>query len=281
VSAQVDRSLSQWQRLLRNSGVWEGSFTRLSPQGELMEDISTRVTLAAYDEDQAMRQTLEYFATSGERTQTKVLEYRTLNRGILFFEDGAFSFGSLQFAPFAEFGAELGFIHGDRRLRLVQLFDSQSQLASFTLIREHRQGADRAEKPPLTVDQLLGDWQGEAITLYPDWQSPTAYATALTICREGDRLLQRLTAPDLDLASTAAIEGSILRFEQGNHPIQVLLLPDGASCNTPLTIPRGKPFLLEAGWLISNTLRQRLIRQYDDKGGWSSLTLVTEHKVSQ
>lgn len=281
MSAQVDRSLSQWQRLLRNSGVWEGSFTRLSPQGELMEDISTRVTLAAYDEDQAMRQTLEYFATSGERTQTKVLEYRTLNRGILFFEDGAFSFGSLQFAPFAEFGAELGFIHGDRRLRLVQLFDSQSQLASFTLIREHRQGADRAEKPPLTVDQLLGDWQGEAITLYPDWQSPTAYATALTICREGDRLLQRLTAPDLDLASTAAIEGSILRFEQGNHPIQVLLLPDGASCNTPLTIPRGKPFLLEAGWLISNTLRQRLIRQYDDKGGWSSLTLVTEHKVSQ
>jgi hypothetical protein len=270
---------SQWENLLRNVGIWEGSFTRLSSQGQLLEDLPTRVTLSGFDQNQAIRQTIEYFSLTGEVTQTKVLEYRSLNRSVLFFGNGAFSLGSLQFAPFSEFGAELGLIHGDRRLRLVQLFDPQSQLANITLIREYRQGHERNERPPLTVDQLIGDWHGEATTLYPDWRSPTTYSTTLSIQRQGDRLSQRLTAPEIELTSTAVIDGSVLRFDQGSDPIQILLLPDGASCDTPLTIPRRKPFLLEAGWLIEPALRQRLIRRYDTSGSWVSLTLVTERKI--
>jgi hypothetical protein len=88
-----------------------------------------------------------------------------------------------------------------------------------------------------------------------------------------------LTAPNFELNSTAQIQPNLLRFNQGSHPIQVLLLPDGASSNTPLAIPRGKPFSLEAGWLIQPNLRQRLVRSYDAQGGWVSLTLVTEHKL--
>jgi Domain of unknown function (DUF3598) len=275
----VDRP-SQWQNLLRNLGAWAGSFTRLSPQGQVLEDIPTLVTLQGIEENQAVRQTLEYFSATGELTQSKVLEYRTLNRSVLFFDNGAFSLGSLQLAPFAEFGAELGFIWGDRRLRLVQLFNPQNDLTSITLIREHRQHGDRAERPPLTVEQLVGEWQGEAVTIYPDWQSPTTIETNLVIRREGDRLSQRIRSANLDLASTAAIEGSILRFDQGRYPIQVLLLPDGASSNTPITVPRHQSFILEAGWLIEPALRQRMIRRYDDKGGWVSLTLVTERKIS-
>ena len=85
---------------------------------------------------------------------------------------------------------------------------------------------------------------------------------------------------NLDLSSTASINGSILRFSEDSRLVQVLLLPDGASCTSPLVLQTRRPFFLEAGWLIQPDLRQRMIRSYDAKGEWVSLTLVTEHKVS-
>lgn len=271
---------SQWTNLLQNLGAWQGSFTRLSPQGEIQEDIPTLVTLEGMNNNQSIRQTIQHFSTTGEVVQEKVLEYSSLNRGVLFFENGAFSQGSIQFGPFSEFGAELGFIDGNRRLRLVQLFDTDSNLSRLTLIREHRLDSQAPERPPLTVEMLLGEWQGEAVTLYPDWRNPESYPTTLSIRLEGDRLSQHLKTSQFELTSTANINGSTLLFDQGSHSVQVLLLADGASATTPLTIPKNKPFFLEAGWLIADNRRQRLIRSYDAKGGWSSLTLVTERKIA-
>lgn len=273
-------SPSQWENLLKNLGVWQGSFTRLAADGTLLNDQPSCVSLEPLPPD-GIRQTIQFFSeTTGEKTQEKVLEFSTLGRGVLFFEDGAFSQGSLQFSPIAEFGAELGFIYGDRRLRLVELFDREGQLSQFSLIREHRQHTPAKERPALTVEQLVGEWQGTAVTFYPDWRTPDTFATKLTIGVTGDRLQQTLSTPQIQLASTGAIEGSILRFSEGNLPVQVLLLPDGASANTPLTIPRGRPFFLEAGWLINPNLRVRMIRSYDDRGGWVSLTLVTERRTT-
>lgn len=265
---------------MRNLGAWQGSFTRLSPQGEIQEDIPTIITLEGLNDNQTVRQTIQHFSpTTGEVVQNKVLEYSSLNRSILFFENGAFSQGSIQFGPFAEFGAELGFINGDRRLRLVQLFDRDSHLSGLTLIRERRMNSQAPERLPLTLEMLVGNWQGEAVTLYPDWRSPDRYSTTLSLELQGAILTQHLITPKVELTSTAKVDGSILYFDRGNYPVQVLLLPDGASCTTPLTIPRRTPFFLEAGWLIEDNLRQRLIRRYDAQGGWSSLTLVTERKI--
>lgn len=270
---------SQWDRLLLNQGAWEGSFSRFSPEGELQQDTPTLVTLEGINNNQTMRQTIQRFSVSGEIEQNKVLEYSSLGRGILFFEDGAFSQGSIQLAPFTEFGAEMGFIRGDRRLRLVQLFGQDNHFSRLTLIREHRQHSPTAERPRLSIEMLLGNWQGEAVTLYPDWRTPDRSATTLQIRREDNFLHQYLTTPHMELTSIGQIDGSVLRFDQGSHPRQVLLLADGASCNTPIDLPKGKPFFLEAGWLIEENLRQRMIRSYDDRGEWVSLTLVTEHKV--
>lgn len=276
----ADSGSSQWDNLLHNLAAWKGSFTRLSPQGQVLEDIPTIVTLEGLNENQTVRQTLQYFSpTTGELSQEKVLEYSSLGRGVLFFDNGAFSQGSIQYGPFSEFGAELGFIWGDRRLRLVQLFDKESHLSGITLIREHRLNTTAAERPLLTPDQLVGHWQGDAVTLYPNWQPPDRYQTQLSITIEGDRLMQRLTAGTLDLASSAQIEGSRLLFDQGAYPVQVLLLPDGASSNTPLTVPRRQSFVLEAGWLMAEDVRQRMVRRYTPEGGWASLTLITERRV--
>lgn len=215
----------------------------------------------------------------------------TLSRDVLFFENGAFSQGSMQLSPFGAFGAEFGLMDGNRRLRLVQMFENRA-LQNLTLIREQRAETDAPERPPLTIDDVVGEWQGEALTLYPDWRSPDSYPTTLTIGRDGDRVKQELRfgqgEAECRLASNARIislengnatNSAALFFDQGAMPIQILLLPDGASCNCPVQIKPGQPFVLELGWLLQADLRQRIIRSYDHTGEWTSLTLVTEHKT--
>lgn len=273
---------SQWECLLQNLGEWQGSFTRFSPQGELIEDTPTVVSLEGLNNNQTIRQIIRRCPLN-QPVEEKVLEYSSLGRGVLFFENGAFSQGSIQLSPFSQFGAELGLIDGLRRLRLVQLFDKSGYLERITLIREKLADVTATERPLLTVDDLVGEWQGEGVTIYPDWRSPETYPTKLRIEKNGDsQLTQQLTinqgASSQNINSTARIEGSILYFDSGSQSIQVLLLPDGASSTFPQQVRVGQAFFLEVGWLVQPHLRQRLIRSYNDKGEWATLTLVTEKK---
>lgn len=271
----------QWNNLLTHLGVWEGSFTRLSSQGEILEDTPTVVSLQDLNEKQTVRQTIEKFsAFSGEAISQQTMEYQSLNRNTLIFENGAFSVGSGQFSPFSEFGAELGFVHENRRLRLVSLYNQQSQLESVTLIREKRQGTSPRTSPRLTVEQLLGTWQGIATTLYPDLSPRETYATQLKIEQQGNRLQQTLKTEQWEFSSSAKIQEHYLVFDEKEPAVQVLLLPDGASCTTPQSIQNRQPFFLEVGWLINPNNRQRLLRRYDERGTWVSLTLITEEKLT-
>ena len=274
---------SQWDCLLQNLGEWQGSFTRFSPQGEQLEDTPTVVSLEGLNDNRTIRQIIRRLPP-GQPVDEKVLEYSSLGRNTLFLENGAFSQGSIQWGPFAEFGAELGLIEGNRRLRLVQLFDRTSKLERITLIREKLAGTDIPERPVLTVDQLLGEWQGEAVSVYPDARSPDTYPTQLKVHREDNRLVQQLNfgtgASVRTITSTAKIDGSILHFDQSPLPTQVLLLPDAASSTCPVQVKPGHFFVLEVGWLLQSNQRQRLIRSYSDKGEWVSLTLVREQRVT-
>lgn len=266
---------SQWQCLLENVGQWHGSFTRLSSIGEVIEDTPTMVSLTGLNDNQTIHQIVRRLPPNLP-PEEKVFEYSSLGRGILLFENGAFSTGSIQLAPFTEFGAELGLIHQSRRLRLVQLFDKSGQLVRLTLIREKLANATALEKPPLTVNDLIGTWQGEAVTLYPDWRSPDTYSTLLKIERVGEsKLLQQLTLPERTITSSATLSGSIISFDTG---YQVLLLPDGASATCPVQLKSATGFFLEVGWMKSPKERQRLIRTYSNRGEWVNLTLVTEYR---
>jgi hypothetical protein len=269
----------QWTGFLHNLGTWEGSFTRLSPQGEPLEDTPSRLVLAAQDDNQVIHLDLQLFSPeTGEPIRNITETFRSISQTIPFFVTGQFSQGSLQTTPIGRFGAELAMIWGDRRLRIVQQFQDGS-LLSHTVIREHRQSTPQPAYPQLTVEQLVGEWQGTALTIDKNGIVLSEGETTLAIAKTDNILHQTLTAPGFQLSSTAQIMGDRLLFEQGKFPVQLLLLPSGGSSNTPLTIPRGQRFVLEAGWLIEPNLRQRLMRNYDDKGGLVSLTLVTEHKL--
>ncbi|MBP0001259.1 MAG: DUF3598 family protein [Cyanobacteria bacterium SID2] len=270
---------SQWQSFLRNLGAWRGSFTRISPSGDLVSDTPTLVTFEGLENNKLVKQQVFKYPENDPEPPPLVLEYRTLGRNILFFEDGAFSIGSMQFSPVSEFGVELGSIHGDRRLRLVQLFDTSSNFSSLTLIREFREGSQAEEFPHLTVDRLVGDWEGRVTTQYPDYREPERFSSRLSIRLDGDTLTQHTQTDSFAFSSTGRVDGARILFDSGKTQIAVLLLPDGASCNVPLTIPRQTPFFLEAGWLVEENLRYRLIRSYDSTGQWLGVTQVVERKI--
>ncbi|MBW4506784.1 MAG: DUF3598 family protein [Scytonematopsis contorta HA4267-MV1] len=267
---------SQWECLLKNLGVWEGSFSRLSPQGEVIEDIPSIVSLEGLNNNQTVHQVVRR-----QGQDDLVLEYTSLSKSILFFEDGAFCQGSIQLSQFTEMGAEFGFIYENSRLRLVQLFDINRKLEKLVLIAENLAETAKIERPSLTVDALIGEWHGEVVTMYPDFRSPDTYSTKLQIkIDDSGRLVQSLSFGNQVITSSASINNNILLFDENlEKQVQVLLLPNGASATSPINQQLRQALFLEAGWLINPYLRQRMIRNYNEKGEWVSLSLVTEHKV--
>ncbi len=270
---------TQWECFLQNLGEWQGSFAEFSPMGELREDIPSLLKLEEIAPRQA-RLTLQ--RDSPQFPEPLVQEYSSFSRSLLFFETGAFSQGAMQYSPYGQFGGEFGLVNGcgDRRLRLVQLYNIDSELQFFKLIREQRVGTTTPERPPLQVEDLLGEWQGEAVTIFPDWRTPQQFLSDLKIVRQGDLLQQQLCFGQRTIVTEAMIVGNVLKYHNSPLPVQMVLLPDGASANCPTQVAIGHPFVLEVGWLMEPTLRQRIMRTYDAKGEWINSTLVTERKVT-
>ncbi|MEO1144497.1 MAG: DUF3598 family protein [Cyanobacteria bacterium J06638_22] len=286
---------TQWDRLRLHNGCWHGSFARLDAVGQQIAETPSIVTLRDEEQDAAnshstpppIHQTVAFGDGAGNWQPPSHFTYRSLSRGILFFDTGAYSQGSLQASPIATFGAEFGFVMGDRRFRAVVQYtpsSSQNLLTQLTLIREHRDIPAPDARSPLHVEQLVGTWQGQSTSIDPDWYESIAAETELVIQQTGDRLHQTLSFPGFKRQSTAVIENHRLLFSDAAKPeqpsIQVLLLPDGASITAPLSLPKGQAFFLEIGWLVAPTKRYRLIRHYDAQGAWSHLTLVEEKKVT-
>lgn len=274
---------NNWANFLKNLGEWEGSFTSVSLEGELLNSTPSILNLEGLENNQLVRFRLRRFGLDGYSeppTSDYVQEYRSIGRQNIFFETGAFSKGSLQTAPFSEFGAEYGFVAENRRLRFVQLYDKQGNLRDLILIREFRSGTDAHERPPLEISQLLGNWQGTACTVYSDWTPSETYTTSLEIKEIGDGLLQQqLNFGETTITSQGRIDGKKLLFAGGDISRQILLLPDGTSSNTPLQIKPRQQFFVEVGWLLEDKTRQRLIRRYNEQGQWISATHVIEQKI--
>ena len=230
---------SQWQNFLRNQGEWQGSFASLSPAGALLNETLSLLSLQSEEEGRLVRFRLRRYGQEGRNgppSSDHQQEYRSLGRQVVFFDTGAFSKGSMQVAPGIAFGVETGFVCGDRRHRLVQLYDAAGQAEQLVLIREFRLGCDAQEQPPLGADPLLGSWQGEAATVTADW--PEA---------KQERCTSTFTASDLD---------------------GCVFLADGGYSRRPAQVSHRQAFTVEAGWLLEPDRLERLIRRYDGSGAW-------------
>jgi Domain of unknown function (DUF3598) len=274
---------TNWENFLQNLGHWRGSFTQVSPDGTVLDSIPSVLSLEGFEDNQLVKFRLRRFGPGGESAppiDEIEQDYRGLGRQIIFFDTGAFSKGTLQLAPYSDFGAEYGFVGPDRRLRMVQLFDTDRNFTRLVLIREFRCDTPAQERPPLTVDALLGTWVGKACTAYADLRPADHYTTRLEVSRvSASQIQQTLSFEDRQITSTARIEGNKLCFDEGDTTRQVLLLPDGASSNLPLHLELRKPVFVEAGWLVEPTKRERLIRSYSEKGEWISSTHIMENRL--
>jgi hypothetical protein len=271
---------SNWNNFLQNLGEWHGSFTTFSPTGELISSTNSILSLVGAEDNKLVKFRVRRYGANGTSeppTTDYEEEYRTIGRQNVFFATGAFSKGTIQISPVSEFGAEYGFVATNRRLRFVQLFDRDQNFSSVVLIREFLAGTEQLEQPPLTVDRLIGHWVGKATTAYADLRDPDVAETSLKIQRIGsDQLQQDLKFGDRTISSVASIAGNRLIFADSDR--EILLLPDGGSSNVPRQIKLREPVFVEAGWLVTDNERQRLLRSYNDKGEWVTSTHVIEHR---
>jgi hypothetical protein len=272
-----------WDNFLQNLGEWHGSFTTIDNQGREVSSSPSILALTARENPPRVELHIRRYAPGSsydsQPTTDFIQEYQTIGRPNVFFDTGAFCKGTIQIAPGVEFGAEYGFVAPDRRLRYVQLYDPSGTWEKLVLIREFLAHTGALERPPLTLDQLLGTWVGQATTSFADLRHPEVVTTELTLSRIGDRLQQTLKFGSHSHSSTARIDGPWLRFEDGPIPRDILLLPDGGSSHLPRTVGLGARVMVEAGWLVDDRQRQRLIRHYSDRGEWESATHVIEYRA--
>jgi len=256
---------SQWENFLQNLGEWHGSFASLDASGTIVDSTPSILSLELEEGQPLVHFKLRRFGNGLESAPTREIsqDYRSLGKQVVFFESGTFCKGSLQLAPGTVFGAEFGFVAGDRRHRLVQLHSLDGAFESLVLIREFRAGSGASERPPLEADHLLGHWTGQAATISADWPEADLAPCVLDIHRGGDGSL-----------SLATRIGAMEETSAGN-PDHLMLLPDSGYCLVPPQVSHREAFRVEAGWLPSPGRMERLVRHYDSSGAWISATWIS------
>ncbi|MBF2047136.1 MAG: DUF3598 family protein [Elainella sp. C42_A2020_010] len=117
---------SQWKYVLQNLGEWQGSFTQLSPTGEILKQIPSLISLRGVNNNQSIHLRLQRYCPDESdavpaQPHELVRDFSTTGAGALFFESDAFSEGSSYFATGIQFGAEFAFIYNDRRMSTVAI----------------------------------------------------------------------------------------------------------------------------------------------------------------
>lgn len=286
--------ISQWQCIRQNIGTWHGSFTQFSPDGKQLKDTPSVLTLEETEPDKKMRLTLTRMPDgSSPDVVTRELSYPGSAPYVYFFETGAFSQGSAQWAAFGQFGAEMSIQVGKRRVRFVLMYDGTthgtSELKYVTLIRETQPDGTPFNEPYSNMKQLMAHFKGEVSLLHADmslmteghseWKARTTASGGVMLSKgeyeaPNDRSVQELSLSNDSLPESEIFQELILL--EGNLTYQLMPLPNGAYCLLPRTIERDIAFQLEVGWLRAEGDRSRLIRYYDSKGVWTDLALVAD-----
>ena len=261
---------NQMQSLAMHLGQWEGMFTDFSPEAKLLAQKSS-VILFEEPEPKVIRQTNRY-----PGCEDKVWEYRDLSAGIRFFEDGSFSNGRVQLAPFSTFATEQGFLYKDQKARIVQLFDVDGKASTIITIQEVR-GRTAQEIPPLynPLERLLGTWKGEALVLFPDWPEPEKLESELILEKDGTRIHRQFKMGAQTFDGIGNYEDSAVGFDD----CRMVFFPGNLMTMSPPQLPllsSDKSFAIEIGWLVEPKTCFRMIRYYDHKGSWQKVVLIKE-----
>ena len=160
--------VDEWELLLRNVGEWRGWFDSMDRSLQRTKRQPSLLTLEPAASGIALHLTLLLWPEgsgsllqppAGEPEKRIVQSFMRLDADMGVFGTGSFSRGTLQRSNWINLYAEFGFLHHQRRHRLVLLWDSAGQLDRIVLIREFLVGSAATECPPLELKQLVGDWR--------------------------------------------------------------------------------------------------------------------------
>ena len=163
-------NVSEWELLQRNVGEWRGWFDSLDRTLQLTKRQPSLLTLKPAPSGVPLNLTLllwpegegsssPHQPPAGEPEKRIVQSFMRLDPEMGVFGTGSFSRGTLQRSTWTRLYAEFGFLHDQRRHRLVLLWDGAGQLDRIVLIREFLAGSSALERPPLEADQLIGNWR--------------------------------------------------------------------------------------------------------------------------
>ena len=244
----------QWEMLLRNAGEWRGSFDTLDRNLQLTKRQPSILRIESASSCAAISLTLQFWPSnpsskadpySGEPARRIAQSFSRPDPDLRFFNTGSFSRGAPQVSSWSRLYAEFGFLHADRRHRLVLLWDGADRFDHLVLIREFRAGTSATENPALTRDQLLGTWQAQDVSLD----------------RDGSLI-------------DAAPSTSLVKLES-DHLAGVTWLPDGGAFRVPQRIDQHQTFKVESLWMATPQRLEWIQRCYGDDGRW----LSTRHRL--
>lgn len=290
----------QWTYIRKNIGHWQGSFIQFSPSATQVSATPSVLTLEEDRLDQHMTLVLKR-TPQGQPTQTmeRDLGYPGAVPYICFFPTGAFSQGPMVRRPWSSFGAECSLLAGNRRLRLVQLYNGTATgehiLDYVTLIPEYRlpaaatvttgaPGLNRVSpQAPLAMDTVLGTWQGNGLYLPATMDRPLVGNSYWQAQPMGDELqLSWGLGPGPIAPGQTEVETRRFtpidshRWQAVGSPLQFWLLPGGVSCTVYPQLPQQSGARLELCWYLSPRQRQRLVRDYGTDGNWLGTSLMLE-----
>ena len=248
----------QWTRFQRNLGVWQGSFVTFDQQLELKQVQPSELTLNLAPSGANIELSLLFWPDqkdvpavppSGEPVKRICQSFSDLPSELCFFPTGSFCRGSLFITPVRQAWtrpyAEFGFLCGDRRHRLVLLWDGAGRMDRIVLIREFRSRSGAVERPGFDLAMLDGDW-----------------------------LLQETRRVSGETAdhSTARHDG----WRLDAYSLRDLMpLPDGGAIRAPLQLGEEKELVIEAWWSSGPDRIERITRRYDPDGSW----LAADHQL--
>ena len=162
--------MDEWEFLLRNVGEWRGWFDSMDGMLQLTKRQPSLLTLQPAPSGIPLHLTLLLWPEpkesgslfqppEGEPEKRIVQSFMRLDPDMGVFGTGSFSRGTLYRSNWTNLYAEFGFLHGQRRHRLVLLWDGSGQLVRIVLIREFLAGSSAVECPALQADHLIGDWR--------------------------------------------------------------------------------------------------------------------------
>ncbi|MFN8534755.1 MAG: DUF3598 family protein [Dehalococcoidia bacterium] len=189
-----------------------------------------------------------------------------------------FTSGYLRLMESLPFVCEQGIVEGDRKRRGMVMYDPAGSPTTLIAIRETRGQLTDDDHVSATLDDLLGEWQGDAQILRADGTPEERTPSRLQFDHDDGVIRMMTSFGDLGISLTGTRDGESVMLSNGHR---LGFLPGRLVLSYPQDIPAGsdRAFTVSLWWLPEPGRLRRMVRQYDASGAWLRSVLTNERRI--